>query len=184
MPTALTFANFIAWLNAQTGADWTGVFNWSDAPGLAPGTMTPGAAARSNRTLHQFSWTNAMIVALGANLTGDIAICTLPAKTVVTNIWVRRTGQATGPTTLTGSIGVVSAAYDDYLDPIDLMAAVGTNGFDGGGAGRAFDQPSLPSVAGTTVVKMHLIATDVAANTLADVLACAGEVFIETVQLP
>lgn len=66
---------------------------------------------------------NADVVALGAALTGDITLGTLPAKSVLLGLLVNRTGQAAGVATLTATpktSGALMAAFD-------CKAAVGKN---------------------------------------------------------
>lgn len=68
---------------------------------LAAGTMVETNKGEVRTVVHRYDWTNAMIVALGAVTAGDIAACTLPAKTVVTNAYVI----ITGPDTSVNALG-------------------------------------------------------------------------------
>ncbi len=149
---------------------------------LTAGTMTVGASAKVASVVHKFSWTNAMIVALGANLTGDITVCTLPAKTIVKNVYVVITGQAAGPATLTLAVGRTTALFIDYIIALNAKATANTiYGAVVGDRGTNLVGYDFPSLAGTTDVKMHLIAT--VAN-LDQVTASGGDIYIETVTLP
>lgn len=146
------------------------------------GTMTRSVSAQISSVVHKFSWTNAMIVALGAALTGDITICTLPSKTVVKRVWVVLSGQAAGPATLTVAIGRAGAAYIDYIIALTLKAAANTiYGAVVGDLGTNLTGYDLPSVTGTTAVKAHFIAT--VAN-LDGTTGSSGDIYIETIQLP
>jgi hypothetical protein len=127
----------------------------------------------------KFTWTNAMVVALGASLTGDITVCTLPAKTMVRRVIVSTDTAAAGVATLTVAVGRTAAAYIDYIVASDAKVAAiygdataeaGTNliGFD------------IPSWSGTTDVKAHFIST---VQNLSAVTNSTGSIYIETVQL-
>jgi hypothetical protein len=144
--------------------------------------MTYSANSLAQSVVHKFDWTNAMIVALGANLTGDITICTLPAKTVVRRMWAVITGQAAGPTTLTVAVGRTGALYIDYIIALTLKAAANTvYGAVVGDLGTNLTGYDLPSYTSTTAVKAHFIAT--VAN-LDQVTGSAGSIYIETITLP
>ena len=120
-----------------------------------------------------------MVVALGGNLTGDISICTLPAKTVVRNVYLVVDTQATnGGGTLTGAVGYTAAAYIDYINPSSLMAAAGTvYGGVAGDRGTALTGYDLPNYTGTKTLYMHLIST---VNNLNTITTCTGHVVICT----
>ncbi len=149
---------------------------------LAAGTMTQANSALVRKTTHSFTWTNAQVVALGANLTGDITVCTLPAKTVVTNAYIVITGAATGPATLTVSLGRTSATYLDYLGNADAKAAANTTYGDAAGErGANLTGYDLPSYTATTDVKVHFIAT--VAN-LDQTVGGTGTVILETMLVP
>lgn len=149
---------------------------------LTAGTMTYSKNSLVQSAIHRFDWTNAMIVALGAALTGDITICTLPAKTVVQRVWSVLTGQAAGPTTLTMSIGYTAATYVDYLIAASIKQAVNTIiGAVAGDLGTKLVGYDVPSVASTTALKAHFIAT---VSTLDQTTSSTGQIYIETITLP
>lgn len=149
---------------------------------LTAGTMTVGTSSMVRSTVHKFSWTNAMVVALGAGLTGDIAVCTLPAKTVVKRAWVVITGQAAGVTTLTVAVGRTSALYIDYIVASDAKAAVNTK-YGGASAdlGTNLTGYDLPSVTATTLVNAHFIST---VQNLNATTGSTGDIYLETLVLP
>lgn len=147
---------------------------------LTTGTMTKVSASHAivRSTTHQFAWTNAMIAALGASLTGDITVCTLPAGTRVKNIYMVLTGTATGPTTLTYAVGRTGASYIDYIVASDAKAAANTvYGDTSGERGTNLTGYDLPSYTATVDIKMHCIAT---VATLDQTLSSTGVIYIET----
>lgn len=155
---------------------------------LTAGTLTATSTARARKTTHRYDWTNAMVVALGAGLTGDVTVCTLPAKTVVTNAYIVITGQGAGVTTLTVALGRTSAAYIDYIPVSDAKVAantvygntIATKGAKLGGTG-ATQNDDLASYTGTTAVKLHFIST---VENLDQTTGSTGAVYLETMTLP
>lgn len=150
---------------------------------LTLGSLTRAASASPRSVIHKFQWTNANVVALGAATTGNITVCTLPAKTVVKRAYIVITGQGAGATTLTVSLGRVSTAYTDYIVASNAKAAANTVYGDataeqGAGITLAGD---LPSVTGTTAVIAQFISTG--AN-LSAVTGSTGDIYIETITLP
>ena len=155
---------------------------------LTSGTMTQTKRAAVRRVWHRYSWTNAMIVALGASPTGDITVCTLPAKVVVTRAFIVVTTAATFGDTLTMSLGDTGANYDDYVLDGDIKAAANTVYGDsntgsetGTNLFSTFFIDRLPSFTGTTAVKVHV---DGNATNLSGVTTSTGEVYLETYTLP
>lgn len=150
---------------------------------LTSGTMTAERqGALTGSSIHSFTWTNAMVVALGASLTGDITICTLPAKTVVKNVYVVITGTAAGVATLTVAVGRVAAGYIDYIVASDAKVAANTVYGDASGErGTNLTGYDLPSYTGTTDVKAHFIST---VQNLDQTTGSTGRVIIETALVP
>lgn len=131
---------------------------------------------------NKYTWNNAAIVALGANLTGEITVATLPAKTVVKNAYVVINTAATGSATLTVALGYTGGSYVDYIVASDARAAANTvYGDTSGERGTALTGYDLPSFTGTTDLKLHFIST---VNNLDQVLTSTGTVYIETEILP
>lgn len=148
------------------------------------GTMTPGVNGTLMSGWAKFSWTNAMVVALGAALTGDITVCTLAAKTIVEKAVVIITGQAAGPVTLTLAVGRTGALYIDYIVASDAKATTNTvygQAFANLGTNLSALVGDLPSVTGTTAIKAHFIAT--VAN-LDQVTGSGGDIYLKLVTLP
>ena len=148
------------------------------------GGLTVATAGLINTVLNKYSWTNAMITALGATTTGDLTVCTLPAKTLVKKAFVVITGQAAGTTTLTLAVGRTTALFIDYIVAKDakvaantvygqLVAELGTN--------LSALTGDLPSLSGTTDIKMHLIST---VQNLSSCTGSSGDIYLETIQLP
>lgn len=136
----------------------------------------------SRRIWTRYDWTNAMIVALGAATTGDITVCTLPAKTIVHNVYVVIDTPDTSANALTIAVGRVSATYIDYIVASDAKAAANTVYGDASAErGTNLTGYDLPSITGTTAVKAHFIKTTSNLNT---VTASTGHIYIETTTLP
>jgi hypothetical protein len=149
---------------------------------MTAGTMTMANPSVINKVIHKFSWTNAMITALGAVLSGDIAVCTLPAKTVVTNAYIVVGTAAGGPTTLTMSIGRTGATYLDYINNSDIKAAANTVYGDAvGERGTNLTGYDLAAFAATTTVYAHIVGTVTNLNT---VTTSTGSIYLETMILP
>ena len=149
---------------------------------LTAGTLTQTAKAYVRSVWHRYDWTNAMVVALGAGLTGDITVATLQAKTIIENVYVVITGTASGTATLTVACGRTSAAYIDYIVASD--AKVAANTFYGGASGERGTNLTgydLPSFTGNTAVKLHFIST---VDNLDQCLGSTGSVYIKTSLLP
>lgn len=150
---------------------------------LTAGTMTYTSQALARRAVHRFDWTGTMIAALGAVTSGDITICTLPARTVVVNAYIVITAQAADPGDLTMAIGRTGALYVDYIGNSDLLAATNTVYGDAvGERGANLTGYDLPSFTGTTAVKAHLITT---LGVLSDTsVNSGGSIYLETATLP
>lgn len=149
---------------------------------LTAGALTLTNSAFSNKVTHRFDWTNAMIVALGASLTGDITICTLPAKTVVTNAYLVIDTPDASANALSVAVGRVAATYADYLVASDAKAVANTVYGDAAAErGTNLTGYDLPSYTGTTAVKMHLIK---AVTNLSTVAGSTGHIYLETMVLP
>ena len=154
---------------------------------LTAGTMTATSTVQSlmRRSVSKFAWTNAMVTALGAATTGDITICTLPAKFVVTNVLLVVDTAETALTSLTGAVGRTGAGYIDYVVASSLKAAANTVYGDADAERGTNMSPTkaidLPSYTGTTDVKMHFIS---GVENLDQAVACTGTVLIEGYLLP
>ena len=150
---------------------------------LTAGTMTGNTTGYLRTMWTKFTWTNAMVAAL-AGTTDNIAVCTLPAKTIVKRCMVVITGAAAGPTTVTVSIGRVAAAYIDYVVASDAKAAANTVYGDAQaeiGTGLVGGIDDMPSYTGTTVVNAQFVST---VGNLSTVTGSTGLVFLETELLP
>lgn len=157
------------------------------AAALTAGTLTYGKQAYERAALHEFSWTNAMVVA-AAGSSNKINVCTLPAKTVVRRAWIIIDTAATQAATLTVQAGT-AADTDGYLLAGNAKSAANTvyGDADAEVGVLLFDAAddhwldNLPSYTGTTVVQIEFT---IGAGTLADVTASTGRVILETVTLP
>lgn len=160
---------------------------------LTSSTATPTIVAEARTVTHSYAWTNAMVVALGAVLTGDIPMVTLPAKTQVERALVVIDTAAGGPTTLTVSCGdaTVGTPFVNYILPGDAKAAANTvygDAITGAETGASlFDATAkwvkgfLPSYTTTTLVTCHFIAT--VANLNATTTS-TGRLILQTTLLP
>lgn len=153
---------------------------------LTASTMTAELTSLSKTVTSSYTWTNAQVVALGAALTGDINVATLPAKTQVLDAMVVITGQGAGTTTLTVSCGdaIGATPFINYVVPSDAKAAVNTVYGDAvAERGTSIDTEFwyLPSYVATTLVTCHFIATG--AN-LDQVTGSTGRVILTTRLLP
>jgi hypothetical protein len=141
--------------------------------------------AKATSATSAFAWTNAQVVALGANLEGDISVVTLPAHTVVRNMYLRVATQCAGLDTLTVSVGRTAAAYEDYITDSDVMAAANTIYGDASAErGANLTGYDMPSYAAATTVYAHFTGTDAGADKLAQVTGCTGEITLETTLMP
>lgn len=148
------------------------------------GTLTAATSGSLASVINKYSWTNAMIVALGASVTGDLTVCTLPAKTLVKSIRVVITGQAAGLTACTFAVGITSALYIDYIVAKDLKSAANTvfgSAFADLGTNLSALVGSLPSLTTTTAVKMHFISS---LENLSSTTGSTGDIYLETILLP
>lgn len=152
--------------------------------GVTAGTLARGPISQLSTSLQKFSWTNADVVALGGVTTGSITVCTLPAKTIVTKATIILTGAATNVTALTVSLGRTSAAFIDYVVASNAKSVANTvygQAFANLGANLSALVGDLPSVTATTDVKLQFVSS---IENLSTVLTSAGDIFLETTQLP
>lgn len=160
----------------------SGIGFYSSVETLTSGTMTYQSAGRVKKAIHRFDWTNAMIVALGGVGTGDITVCTLPAKFVITNAYIVLLTPDSSANALTVSLGRVSATFLDYIGNSDAKAAANTvYGDVVGERGANLTGYDVPSFTATTDIKCHFIKTT---TNLSTVTGCTGSVYIETMSLP
>jgi hypothetical protein len=149
---------------------------------LTTATMTSGGSGQVKHSTHEYNWTNAMVVALGATTSGNISVVTLPAKTIVTNAYVVISTACAGPATLTVSLGRVAANYDDYIVASDATAAANTIYGDASAErGTGLTGYDLPSYTGTTTLNARFVSTG---GNLSTVTTCTGSVLLETALLP
>jgi len=148
---------------------------------LTAGTFTVVTNGAVRRVVSRFDWTNAMVTALGAGTAGNVAICTLPAKTILMNAYSVIGTAAGGVATLTVSVGRVAANYDDYLVASDAKAAANTVYGDAlAERGTNLTGYDIPSFTGTTLVNARFISTG---GNLNAVTTSTGSVYLMTEQL-
>lgn len=145
-------------------------------------TATQSNFGEMRSAISAYSWTNAMVVALGATTAGDISMFTLKAKQVVKNAYVIITGAAAGPTTVTVACGRTSSSYIDYIVASDAKAAANTIYGDASGErGTNLTGYDLPSYTGTTTVNCHFIST---VSNLSTVTGSTGTLVVELANIP
>ncbi len=174
--------------NADLGtgsARWrTGYFLTSvrvDSALLTLGTMAAEKTAELRTPTHSYTWTNAQVAALPTTA-GDILAVTLPAKTVVVNMYIVITGQAAGPTTVTVACGRTGTTYIDYIVASDAKAAANTvYGDVAGERGTNLTGYDLPSYTGTTAVNCHFVSSG---GNLSTVTGSTGRVVLTTTLVP
>lgn len=153
------------------------------AGALTAGTLTMAQTQPEVRGgWNKFSWTNAMVVALGAGT--DITVCTLPAKSVVKRALVVIGTAATQAAALTVSVGRVGTDYIDYVVASDAKGAANTIYGDAAaeqGAGLKSDVVDIPSWTATTAVKAQFL---IGSGTNADVLTSTGSIYLYVDILP
>jgi hypothetical protein len=153
---------------------------------LTAATMTAETTGSLRDFSHSYTWSNAQVVALGAALTGNITVATLPAKTQVLDAMVVITGAGAGTTTLTVSCGdaIAGTPFINYVVASDAKAAANTVYGDAvAERGTSIDTEFwyLPSYTATTLVTCQFISTG--AN-LDQVTGSTGRVILTTRLLP
>lgn len=161
------------------------------ASNLTSGTMSADGGNPAVRTAwSKYTWTNAMVTALGAATSGDVTVCTLPAKTQVRQalIVITTAGTNMAAATFTATLGT-DAEFDNFLLSANMLAAANTvYGDIVGEVGASLDAtayvPFLPSWTATTAVKVRFATDGAGGKTLADVLTSTGSVYLLTETLP
>ncbi len=134
-------------------------------------------------TYLKMTWTNADMVACGAVTTCNIVVGTLPARAKVAFAFVRVTGAAVGPTTVTVSLGRTSTAFIDYVVASNSKATGvygDVSGERGTNMGDAFFG-DVPSLASTTDVTLQIVSTGANISTIT---ASTGEVLVRFEVVP
>ena len=129
---------------------------------LTTATATAEIQGQGRTSTHSYTITTAMFnTALGAGTTGDVAMATLPAKTVVLNAYYVVTEITAGPSTATVSCGRVAAGYIDYIVASDVKVAANTVYGDGAAErGTNLTGYDLPAYASTTSVVCQMLTGD------------------------
>lgn len=173
---------------------WVGWIDTVSLKPITPATVVIGSQSLGAQTLSavktglagssvsKYQWSNAMVAGLGASLTGDLKVCTLPARTIVKNAYIVIDSAAGGVTTLTVALGRTGASYIDYIVASDAKAAANTVYGDGsaerGTNLTGYDMGSLQTF---TDIYLHFVSTG---TNLSTVTTSTGTVYLETVVLP
>jgi len=159
---------------------------------LTAGTLTTSQTGYVRTVWHQYSWTNAMVVAAGdTTTTFDVVVATLPAKCWVKKVVLVISTAATnmGAATLNATVGT-DAEFDNFIVSSSLLAAANTvygdadaevgTSLPGGGQHCEF----LGSQTGTTPIKIRFTTDGAGGKDLADALTCTGYIMLLTETLP
>ena len=148
---------------------------------LTPATAVEVYTGRILKTWSKYTWSNALVAALPST-TGNIKVCTLPARTKVTDVLIRLDGAAAGITALTVSLGRTSAAYIDYIVASNAKSAANTlYGAASGSRGTNLTGYDLPSITAAVDVYLQFIS---AVEDLSTATGSSGTIWIETATLP
>ena len=150
---------------------------------LTPGELTVATSAEVRSVIHKFTWTNAMInavvpTATSPNYLGKLLICTLPAKTVITNCFAVIDSRATQPFTCSATIGISGGS--ELLATFDLGSVANTIFGNLAAERGASASYYFPSNTATTALYMNLTAI----SAFTDVLNSAGSIHIYSTILP
>jgi hypothetical protein len=150
--------------------------------GPTPGTMAVISSGRNGSRWRRYDWANAQVAALGAVGAGDIAVCTLQAKTVVKNAYVVINTPDTSANALTVAAGTVTATYLDLVAAGDAKAAANTIYGDASGErGTNATGYWISSWTAGVVVNAHFIKST---TNLSTVVGSTGSVYLETEIVP
>lgn len=156
----------------------------AQASDLQGSDLSLEAGAQATSVFYKFSWTNNMIVGLGATDNGTLVVTSLPPKTLVKRAYIVITGQEQNLTTLDVAMGRTGASYDDYVKAVDGQAAAGTvYGSDIAtnlGANLEEFVGDLPSMTSSTDVKIRFESTG---GDLDEAVGSSGDIYLETVTL-
>jgi hypothetical protein len=144
--------------------------------------VTRGIATQSTVNWCVLDWVNTDVTALPTT-SGNILVCTLPARARVMNAFVRVIGAAVGPTTVTVSLGRTSSTFIDYVVASNAKAS-GVYGDVSGERGTNMADAffgDVPSLAATTDVNLQFVSTGAS---LPSVTASTGQVRIRWELVP
>lgn len=180
----LIYDNSASALKKMTRANFTSGLGGGSFPALTAGDLTVVNDGSDGRPFVA-SWSVADIVALGAVTEGTLVVATLPAKTVVRNVYSVITNMedsGEGLTDLAESIGRSGAGYIDYIvaTTITDVAANTILGNASGERGTNNTGYDFPSNTGTTDVRIRFTAT----SNLSTAAGSAGRVIIDYAVIP
>lgn len=155
-------------------------FDTSQNSQLTPGVWTAKTATLTKTAIVRDGWTrmdftNAMVVALGASLTGNIEMGQLPANSQIENARLQVTTTCGGTTTLTVSCGITGAGYTDIFTAENFQAAAGT---------RYVTTMAYPGEdVGSSATSAFCRFTSTISN-LSAVTTCTGTLWVKSAVLP
>lgn len=169
-------------VSARSSGTITAVSSTSDDERSQWVSAAPASSSVTSGGLIKYAWTTAEVVALGAGLTGDITIGSVPAKSIIRDAYVVITEAGAGTATLTVALGGTATAYTDLIVASDAKAAANTiYGNASGERGTSNTGYDLRSYTAATTLKLHFIATT---NNLDQCSAGTGVAYVLYETLP
>ena len=150
-------------------------------PGAWASAIAAQVSSVSRYGLIKRQWTNAEVAALGASLTGDINVGTLPAKSAVMRTYVIIDTPDSSANALTVALGVTATAYADWIVASDAKALAGTVYGDAAAERGAAHLDGALFYATAQTVNLHFIK---GTTNLSTVTGSTGTVYVEYVTYP
>lgn len=151
----------------------------STNPGAWASCIASQTTTAPTRGVIKYSITNAAVAALGASLTGDITIGTLPANSRVLATYVNVTSAETSANALTVSLGVVATGYIDWVVASDAKTATVYGDAAAERGATNIDGALFYTTAQT--IKSHFVKTT---TNLSTATAFAADVYVSYETLP
>lgn len=139
------------------------------------GTSATSLSSATLPTWTKYTVTYTQLAA--AALTNDIALFSLPAKTLIHKVVIKQTTAFAGTTTYTLSVGIVGT-LEKYLAAYDVKAAVAATTF---GASAVTVNATLESFGGATSIRVAAVATN---ENLNQASAGVADIYVQTSTLP
>lgn len=151
--------------------------NYRSMPGVASGAgnLSEIATGEARTVWQRYDWNNSNIANLGAVTSANVKICTLPARTIVTNAVMILTTGASGALTIAASIGSIGPNYTNLLGSSSLKAADGTV------YGLPPASADLLALSVPTDVYLRVVST---VGNLNITTGSSGTIYLETAVLP
>lgn len=171
----------------RVGSAWNCTDGGSGGGGATYTALTAGdltvANDGSNGKPFVATWPNGLVQTLGAVTSGEFTVATLPAKTIVKNVFIVLGQRDNSGATLTVSLGRSGASYNDYVVASDATTGAAASSIYGNASAERGTNNTgydLPSYTGTTAVKIQFV-TDATLDALS---LSSGIVIIEYAIVP